>query len=429
MKLRTDSVRILADSLRKSGKRREAPCGSGSVVIVNGGAIGDTILFLDALNAMAQYFNGQNRETWMICRPAIQSFLSAVCPELPVKCLAIPFHDYLTNDACYRRISERLREFSGSFLIVPHQSKFADFISLNIPAKRKIQLKTSSQTTRASPYYWLNRVCYDDTLTVAPSMMALERYAFLLHEIGISDFQSKIKPLPPHEVKIDFSAHAPYCVVAPTSSEEPKCWEPCKFCEVIDYILVHSNLNVCLCAGREGDGLYEKIRSAVSRPERMVDYIGRTNFTEWVELIRHAKFCFGNDSASIHVAAHTSTPSVAVTSGLDYQYCQPYRYEQSSNSDAVPVCVYAHKDCFGCYRKNLKRCAGNLECRENVGKGGKYLCIRDIAVEQVIPEIDRLLKSDIMEGKEDHANERADPAADSGKRGNQKEDSGFSGTD
>lgn len=392
LKPKVDSVGILLKSLSRAGAGLRVLEDSNLVVIVNGGAIGDTILFLDALDEMSSFFKQQGKKVLMICRPAIHSFVTAIRPGLEVELLSFPFERFLTDYQFYQEVSGQLQTFSGAFLIVHHPSKFADFISLNIPAKRKLQVKPFPVARAFNPYEWINRLCYNETLPVDVSVMALERYAALLHQIGVTGFQSKIRLLPLGKGCVKTDSSSPYCVIAPTTSEEAKGWGLEKFCSVIDHILSHSALNIYVCAGKEGDGLYEKICASVSRPERIVDFIDKTTFSEWVDLIRNAEFCFGNDSAAIHIAAHTATPSVTVVSGFGYQYCQPYHYEKKSDNDAVPVCVYSFKDCFGCYHKNLSRYAGNSACRKNVKNGGKYLCIQDVSVEQVLPEINKLLE-------------------------------------
>lgn len=392
MRLKADSIRILADALIGIRRRKKCSTDTNLVVIVNGGMIGDSILFHDALSAMTRHFKAQGKQTIMICRPAVKSFLTSVCPELDtIAYFEIAFDRFVTDFTYYKEIAERLKTLAAPLLIAPQPSKFADFIALNIPAKQKLQVKPSSRTRCRSPYEWLNRISYNTVIPVDTTLMALERYAVLPRKIGIASFQSKIAPFLQRKTVANFSAYSPYCVVAPTASEEPRCWGLEKFCAVIAHIMKKTDWSICISAGREGEGFFERICVGVPSPERLIDCIGKTDFVQWVELIRHAEFCFGNDSAAIHIAAHTGTPSIAVTPGVDYQDCQPYRYEQKSEGDMVPVCLYAYKNCFGCYHKNLKRCAGNPACGENVKRGGKYLCIRDISAEQAIAAVDQLL--------------------------------------
>jgi len=66
---------------------------------------------------------------------------------------------------------------------------------------------------------------------------------------------------------------------------------------------------------------------------------GKTTIAQLVELIRNASLLIGNDSAAIHMAAATQTPSVCILGGGHYGRFLPYQPESRETEYIGPQLV------------------------------------------------------------------------------------------
>ena len=386
-----DLIKILAFSIRSCLNKRNKSEKGGKIIIIFGGIIGDSLVFMDALIAMQNYYCKKGKSITLVCRKAVASFLKSVRNDLQIEMLGIDPELFISDYRYFLDMVQTLNRQKWELLISPFKSKMAELIAMNTNAVHKLEMRQEFGSRFFSFEKILNKAAYNHTIIIERDCMAFKCYRILLNKLGITDYRAKLSCLPSYKVKYDFAAKNKYCVVCPTSSEAAKSWELDKFCGLIQYITESYNLDIYLCGGPEDSEFCELLKSKIQLPDRLYDYIGNTSFNEWVELIRHAVVCIGNDSASIHISAFTQTPSICITPGFFYGFMQPYDLDIVTEQDVLPTCVYAVKACFGCCLKDGKRCAGNKECLENVRKGGKYLCIRDITLNQVITALDKVI--------------------------------------
>ena len=368
------------------------------IAIVFGGRIGDAIVFLDIVDALQEALNRNGKELLILCKPVVFSFVKAARPDIQASLLSFDLSDY-SKSASYRsEKADALRRLSRCTIVSPHQSKYAEAVSLLSRASVRLELREETKINRLDYGYWLNKLAYNQRIFVEPGEMAYVRYKKLMSALGVEGYRSTLTPFPVNAesaawVRQQLTEGRRYCAIAPTTNEPEKSWEFGKFLSVIEWLTERTDLAVCLVGGAEGEGLYESACGRLgSRSSRLVDCMDKTDFGQWIELVRGAEFCFGNDSATMHIAAHVGTPSVCVTPGFAYGYVQPYVLDEVGETDEVPVCLYAFKECFGCYSRDYRRCSGNPACRAAVKAGKPYLCIQDIPVEQAIGALEPLLR-------------------------------------
>lgn len=189
-----------------------------------------------------------------------------------------------------------------------------------------------------------------------------------------------------------------YCVICPSVSlarlhgERERRWPLDRFVNIVDFIMENSNLSVVLCgveADKE-DNTYILLKCKDSK--RIIDMTGKTSLTEWIELIRNAKFIFGNDSGYIHLAAFMNTPSLVLAGYWNYGNFLPYLSDNFREKSSPINIRTSRPSCYSCkYRKGHDE--NNIACTKLVNEEGVYKCIWEVDVEQVKQA---LVKSHVM---------------------------------
>jgi ADP-heptose:LPS heptosyltransferase len=376
-----DLLKIIAACLFRRKRPRRKPSPLSGVLVIFGGVIGDGIMFFDALAAMSSIYGRQGKSLTLLCGTAVATFMKEMRGDIKVKTIDCDMDRLISDYGYFKSVVGQL-EYGYDLIITPQYSKKADLLARRIGAGEKLALRARIGN-RFSLAYWLDRLTYTKHLYTEPDCMFIKAYKTLLHHLGDTQYKTGIVKFQVNETGYGFDGHKPYCAVCPTSREAEKSWDIKHFITVIDYITGNSALNVYICAGSEGIGLFEKITASVSHPSRLAGYIN-TPFPEWAEMIRSAEFCVGNDSASAHVAAFTGTEYIAVASGFHYGGALPYDLDTVSEDDALPIVVNEPMPCYGCYAIKGKRGGGTRECRASIKRNGRYLCIESIPAERVI---------------------------------------------
>jgi ADP-heptose:LPS heptosyltransferase len=367
-----------------------------NIVIVFGGAIGDAIVFFDALGRLSQHQQACNRGLYFICKTPVARFLRAARPDIQVEIIQIDGSEFIRNPR-YRHYVRSLLPLKSSILVSPHRSKFAEVVCCLMGVSRRIELRENIKMSKISPLHLLNKAAYNEHVFVPANSMAFERFRVLLTYLGCDSYETALSRWTKNAAASQraglLTGNSPYCVLSPTTAEPAKTWEFEKFRTAAIWVLENTNLNICVTGGNEAKGYCSRLKVGLSSEfeGRLIDCVSKTDSAEWIELVRDACFCFGNDSATTHIAAHVGTPSICVTPGFNYGYCQPYKLDVVHDEDEVPQCLYAYKDCFGCYLRNYGRCDGNPDCKAAVKAGKPYLCIQDISVEQALAALETLV--------------------------------------
>ena len=194
-----------------------------------------------------------------------------------------------------------------------------------------------------------------------PDRRMREHYARLAEQPGA---QAR-HPLPQPCLKVDaghvaatcarFGIHAPYAVLCPGAEYGPaKRWP--YFADLaaklpLPAVLLGSRNDADAAAGIAGENL-----------------VGKTTLDEAIDLSAGAKYIVTNDSGLMHVAAALGRPLVALFGSSSPEKTPP-------QSDAARV-LWLKPECSPCFKR---------ECPL-----GHFRCMREITVEQVLAEVDRL---------------------------------------
>ena len=187
-----------------------------------------------------------------------------------------------------------------------------------------------------------------------------------------------------------------YCIICPSiaiQKDHPfanRKWPIDRIISIVNHILESSELNICLCgvATDKEDNAYVIKHSKY--PSRVINLTGKTSFKQWIELIRDAKFVFGNDSGYIHLAHFLGVPSFAIAGYWNYGRFLPYPEEENNKRGKVFDIRIPMVSCVGCaHRSEIDY--DRLKCNQNIEKYGTYKCIWEINIEMVKKAINILL--------------------------------------
>ncbi len=182
----------------------------------------------------------------------------------------------------------------------------------------------------------------------------------------------------------------PLVHVHPVSRWFFKCWPDERMAAAIDHLQIERGARVVLTSGpdvRERERL-AAIAACCHRPP--LDLGGRLSLKEVAALSAHSRLFFGVDTAPMHMAAAVGTPVVALFGPSGVFEWGPWPNGARAGADPYParngvqaagphVAIQKAWECVPCGRDG---CDGSKESR----------CLDELAVEEVLPHIDRALQ-------------------------------------
>lgn len=145
-------------------------------------------------------------------------------------------------------------------------------------------------------------------------------------------------------------------------------WEKEKFLGLIQNIISTTNEPVHLVGG-QGEVAIGDFLMANVPVGSVTSYINKTSLSQTIQLIADSALLIANDTAVIHMAVATQTPSVCIVGGGHFNRFVPY-------PDDVPyklVCIYEKLPCYYC----------NWLCIYNTAPTEPYPCISTVSLQNV----------------------------------------------
>ena len=390
MRLRNliDKCLIAADALLRAVLRRKRSTGANPkrVLVIMQQIFGDAIVISDSLMEYPKIF--RDYEVIFVARPGIVSFLKAVMPfadELNFE--TVDFTRFIEDYGYYREISEKYRG-SADILIVPASTPSAEIFSCANDAPRKIASVRPTDIKSSMLMFALSKLSYTEKIRPDREEMTLQRHRQLINYLGDKDFKARLPKLK-SEARIVDEEH--YCVVCAGASKPERWWPAERFAEVIDYVIENYNMNVHLCGGTDEKEIGSAVEGFVRHPERVMNHIGRTGFSEWSSIIQYADLVVANDSATAHLAAAHRVRTVCIIGAYEFVIF-PYKVDVLEPGDRLPMCVYKPMPCSYCRDKGYFSGCLNAECQQRINEKKCALCISAVTVKDVEDAISKIMK-------------------------------------
>ena len=363
---------------------------SKDVLIIFQQVFGDSVVVSSSLQEYVKLFPAsEGYHIKMIVRPAVFEFMRSNFPiPKEIQYIKVDFTKLVNNYDYFRKIESQF--CSNCYIsIVPGTSLSAELLSDVTSAAKRIGLVTGVQRTWP-PHMWLfQKLAYTDVVIPDKNEMMLQRHRRLLNFLGDKDFRAKL-PTAINQEKIINEQQ--YFVMCPGSSKMEKCWPIDRFAEVADYLIDTYGVNVHVCGGADEKHFEEELMALVKHKTKVVSHIGSTTFAEWSSIVQYADLVIGNDSATMHLAAAHRRKSICISGVYDKYQFFPYKVDILDEGDRLPVTVLKDMSCEYCRTIGYDAGYKNPECTKKIKNNQCALCIDAITVDEVIENIDKLMR-------------------------------------
>lgn len=388
-------------------KRKNKLVKNQNILIIFGGHLGNAVLNIDViLQTRANYKKEDGWNIFIMCHSSNRKILEKFEDLNDVTFLDIsyPYKDGGTRFASVYGTLKKMRgmEFDKIIVNLAHIMPLASYIVATVSSNDSIgvfdNLTHKAGETRDIEHNvwgarWYFQRAYKSPIIVDYNTQEVVRQKLILKHLEI-DYKTRIYPI--RKLSDWVCPDGKYFTVTVDSATLIKRWSPDNFAELINRICSNYEYKVCITGGVGAEDIYDAMKGKLRYLERVENYIGKTNFDQWVELIRNSSFHVGVDSASIHIASSVGTQAFCLIGVWDGTRVLPYRIEDEDNKTCSPICIYMDDamklDCYGCYPKRGVIGSGNAECLRLCRNGDVCYCLKKISVEKVFSTVDEWLK-------------------------------------
>lgn len=382
--------------------RKEKHVDNKKILIIFGGHIGNAILNIDLILQIRDKYTKENG--WSIdifCNDGIRDVLCTFEDLEDVNFLDIsyPYIDGGTKFSIVYKTIKALRghEYDKIVVNLAHIMPLAAYIVAVLHSNDSIGVfddiqhvagETGDIEHNIGGTRWYFQKAYRTRILVDFNTQEVQRQKMMLNHLGIN-YKVRIYPI---KKLCDYRLpYEKYFTVTIDSASTFKRWSPQNFIELVNRLCEGNDKYAVITGGKGEERIFNEMYASAKYPDKLVDLIGRTNFEEWIEIIRGAEFHVGVDSGSIHVASAVGTQSFCIVGVWDGERALPYKIDVSSDETCSPICVRMDGaedlSCYGCYPKRGAVGSGNIECLQLKGKGENCYCLKNITVDQVYSRI------------------------------------------
>ena len=361
----------------------------GTALIIAPHIFGDATLLLATFQSYVDFYKEKGIKVKLLCRPAILKFMRDVAP-LPESLFieAVDFTKLVNNFKYFREASKKYRH-EAEIVIAPGTSMSVELLATTFPTNERYAFAQGKRNFWPPQIYLFFKLAYTDIIFPPIDMMQIQRHRMLMNHLGMKEYKGHMA----HFYKLDPVITGDYCVICPGSSMAFKCWPLERFCEVTDWIVENYNLDVHVCGGgKEEEAMANELIRKSRNKDRVTSHVNKTSFKEWSSIVQHAKFVFGNDSATIHIAAATQRPSISIAGAYDKNQFFPYAVDEMAPGDVLPVTLLKDPACRNCRTKSYRAGYGNEVCAMRIKEGLCAKCIDDISIEEAETAIRTVLR-------------------------------------
>lgn len=228
---------------------------------------------------------------------------------------------------------------------------------------------------------------YTNLITLPPEITnEFYKHKYLLEQLSPNTAFDAYEPFFPLQEEDEENAQkllralgipSTYVVVFPGSGSPIRNWPVEKFKKIIEHL--HTlGMHVVLCGSKEESLIAKKIISSFENNSFITDLSGSTNSIFLLAaIIKQSKLYIGGDTGPTHISAAVGAPTVCLMGGGVFMEFFPY-----GNLDKNKV---VYDESMTCVNDNWK-------CAETLPVGAPAPCIENIKPQDVIDEIDFLLK-------------------------------------
>lgn len=371
---------------------------NNKILIIATGHIGNAIMDAGAMAYLSKYYQRQGKQVCFLCSNEMRNAFSLVMDLDQITFLSDKYHyvGIATYFSSVKQTLDNLKgwEFERIIVTLTSCDPLVHYVVATTPANESWGVFDDTKCEHGYFRHYFERY-YTNKVMVPIDMQEAQRLKLLLEQLGCSGFQTSIQYIP---VQMDYPERAPYITVAVDSTSTQRRWVAEKFVALVSRLLEEYPYDVYLTGNQlasDESALYD---SAFGEEPRVKNYIGKTGFKEWIEMLRHGQFHIGVDSGSIHVAASVGTQAFCLSGVWDGKRCLPYQIDKRDGRTVGPICIYRsdvvieEMPCYACQVKKTRIGRGNDECYRECMEGRPCLCLQKIEVDDVVSAIQKNIR-------------------------------------
>lgn len=336
--------------------RRWTPGGKTRVLVLRLDAIGDFVLWQDAMGALSAVFPPEQYELTLLGNAAWASLAGEL---LPFDLALFLERRRFLEDLRYRRELLAWVRAKGFAVVVntvfSREPLLDDAIVRACGARVRIG-STGDEANAAPRRKRLADRAYTRLLPAsAAPLMELERNAEFMRALGADEFQAGVPTLRVNASAPGEQPRKSFFVLFPGASWAGKQWPAGDFVRLAERLHARTGWTGLVCGSEDDSDFAAQIVEQAGVP--LEDWTGQTSLPELAALIESAALLVGNDTSAVHIAAAVSTPSVCLLGGGDFGRFLPYRFVRETGG-VPPIPVVFPMPCFGCRWRCIYRPPG-----------------------------------------------------------------------
>lgn len=348
------------------------------ILIVRTDLLGDFIIWLNALNIIAEKFRKEGYKVILLGNE-IWMPLAEKCGAFDIL-IPINRKKYFKDFSYRKDILNEINKYNVGCLYQTADSRdfaVADSIARNVKSPNKIAFRRKPEA-EYSIWNALSNIWYSK-LIQPESSNHFEFYRVI-------EFFNEVN-IPAKKYSTDISSYfekksieKKYFVVLPGANAERRCLEPEKFSAIITEVKNKTGWDCYLCGSKGESNLGKQIQDKLSF--ECSNLIGKTTLTELGNVLLNSELVIGNETGTLHYAAALNKNALCVLGGGHFGRFMPYE-ESISAKNILPTAVYKKMDCFNCHWR----------CVYTDKKNEVVPCISQITSDDVLRKLNPLLQT------------------------------------
>ena len=211
---------------------------------------------------------------------------------------------------------------------------------------------------------WMRNCIYSRVIEIdKPNLHLIEFYAELIKKLGDNTCVAH----PAKFTKIDIYGDIPekFFIIFPTASMGVKRWPLNRYAYLAKKIQGKTNMPLVVCGTNHDLPIINEFLELIPKV-RTINFVGKTNIREFIELIRRASLIVTNDTSAYHIAVAQQCNVALICGGYTYNRYAKYDYERYGYKNPVLIrdemecyncnnyCVYSTKNIFPCIDRITK---------------------------------------------------------------------------